>query len=599
MSSSTPGTLSAIRRLKQVYVEIPPSPLHRNSPSFSKLLPQNMPLSPTRSNMPVAPTHKRKLSNATQPVSKKQKVDVGSQKENSSNNITKEQSGPTAFYCHQCSKKRDASERLSRPREERTGGAEEDKQKSKSISQPMTTSKPSGAESSTKSTKLQVKKPSAKRLPVVEWTNDAEARMQIREFVLRFDQTVGKSIVRSDIEELERIGEVAENDEEAPSAWVSEACVKAVILGLLGTLADEEDSSAATVIKAAIKQVRSAGVNLNKIWVALAALRESLDYPDDDAKSAHSNSSESSEDRIIITFPDPLPPPEGMTANYNTRSSRSSAATTPSDVNIVSTMQLIPVINGLIETVIESHTIREELDGGFKRCKEITKNVRENIKKENEKWEQIKKDIEANADAEVSISLALPGTWTINVSPKGSATKLKEARQTQKDNVQNLEHILKVLVPSCAPRFGPLGTDHDGRIYYALSPGVRDREFAANLLAGASKRTKGRKPIRRAKSVEARKAFQEWSWFLAVWGHHPSSIESEPGWWVFWEPEEIRKLATWISDTNDLGAKSDSDESAVKGAPPASHSRLRSLTKNLQEYATALEWRCKGDAETL
>ena len=38
-----------------------------------------------------------------------------------------------------------------------------------------------------------------------------------------------------------------ENDEEAPSAWVSEACVKAVILGLLGTLADEEDSSAATV----------------------------------------------------------------------------------------------------------------------------------------------------------------------------------------------------------------------------------------------------------------------------------------------------------------------------------------------------------------
>ena len=109
MSSSTPGTLSAIRRLKQVYVEIPPSPLHRNSPSFSKLLPQNMPLSPTRSNMPVAPTHKRKLSNATQPVSKKQKVDVGSQKENSSNNITKEQSGPTAFYCHQCSKKRDAS----------------------------------------------------------------------------------------------------------------------------------------------------------------------------------------------------------------------------------------------------------------------------------------------------------------------------------------------------------------------------------------------------------------------------------------------------------------------------------------------------------
>ncbi|KAI3618778.1 hypothetical protein WG66_016655 [Moniliophthora roreri] len=673
MSTATPDTHSALRRLRQVYVEIPPSPLHTNSSSRTNSVPANMPLSPTRSNMPLnAPPQKRKLSNAAQPVHKKQKTDgFGTHKENSSNSMVNEQSTsskpePTAYYCHQCNKKRDVPdilfctasqdnpkgkgprcrakycrnclrnrynedidanklaaptprdgvrdeapysyrrarcrdmcdctrcrkakglEPLRQPGQNKSAGlmGQDRKQKASEGGQAASTSKLVHAKDGSASTKPNVKKPSAKRLPSVKWTklpinlslDEAEARIQIREFVLRFENTVGRSIARSHIEDLERIGRIAGEDD-MPCTWVTEACVKAIIVGLLGTLADEEDSSAATVIKTAIKQIRSAGVNLNKIWVALAALREALDFPDD-TQSTHSESSESSEDRIIITFPDPLPPPDGVTASYSTRSSRASAAITSADISIISSMQLIPVINGLIEIVIESHTIREELDEGVTRGKEITKDVRESMKKENEKWERTKKDIEANADPEVSV------------------VKLKEARQSQKESLQGLENPLKVVMSAFMPRFGPLGTDHGGRVYYALSPGVRDREFAMNQLVGASKKSKGRKPIRRAKSLEERTSFQEWSWFLAVWGKKPSEVDSsgtEPRWWVFWEPEEIRRLAIWISGTNDWDVKIESGDPSIT----ASHSRLKSLVKNLQEYAATLEWRCKGEEAVL
>ncbi|EEB93438.1 hypothetical protein MPER_07900, partial [Moniliophthora perniciosa FA553] len=59
------------------------------------------------------PPQKRKLSNAAQPAHKKQKTDgSGAHKENSSNDTANGQSTsskpePTAYYCHQCNKKRD------------------------------------------------------------------------------------------------------------------------------------------------------------------------------------------------------------------------------------------------------------------------------------------------------------------------------------------------------------------------------------------------------------------------------------------------------------------------------------------------------------
>ena len=354
-----------------------------------------------------------------------------------------------------------------------------------------------------------------------------------------------------------------------------------------------------------MKEIRSSGINLTKMWSSLYDLRDVLRAPEDDNKSTHSDDSESSEDRIIIEFPDPLPPPEGTQVDA-TRSTRSVSNKAESSVTIVNTHQLIPVIVGLIETVVESHTIREELEDGIKRGKEITRDMREGIKRENEKWENLKQIHESLAP-EVFPSPSFTASFSdcTQVAP----AKIKEDRRDHKDAVQGLENALKVALSGTVPRFGPLGTDHDGRVYWALTPGVRDREFAQSLITAASatnKSKKVRKPIRRPKSVEERATFKSWSWFLAVRGKKPSGVEvaggDEQDWWVFWEPEEIRKLATWITIQNGLDAKvedSDNSGAATTGGSNNVSINLKSLVKNLQEYSTTLEWRCKGEEEVL
>jgi hypothetical protein len=101
------------------------------------------------------------------------------------------------------------------------------------------------------------KKKSAQELPKVKWTavptfisrQDAEARIQVREFLLRFSNVV--KISRAFLEELERIGgsdDSLEQDEDNLVDWVSEACVKAIVIGLL-ELHTHEDSEATEVSK--------------------------------------------------------------------------------------------------------------------------------------------------------------------------------------------------------------------------------------------------------------------------------------------------------------------------------------------------------------
>ncbi|KAL0068742.1 hypothetical protein AAF712_004071 [Marasmius tenuissimus] len=681
--SSSRTTHSAIRRMKsQVYVEIPPSPLHTPRPSavsLSSISHLNQPLSPTRSNIAQDATlKKRKLSNPPLPATKKSKVEITSKphKENATAHTSSADkcttNNPAATTnCHQCGRKKDyvdvvicTGKHVTKSGKERTCNskycraciknryshdaesmtAAENKKEKLSVNytcpkcrgicncsqcrkakgleplgkqpcnviqsnQNVEAKKPANtppvkahpASSHTTSSnpiqnsappKVQ-KKPVVKPLPKLSWqrlpvaisTEDVESRILIREFVLRFQDTVGKSIGKTNFEELECI--VAEESMD----WVSEGCAKAVILGLLGVLAGEEDSSAALVIKKAMKEIRSAGVNLTRIWSSLADLRDVLCAPDDDNKSTHSDDSESSEDRIIIEFPDPLPPPEDAQVNSVVRSTRSSTSNeAKSSITIVNSYQLVPVIVGLIETVIESYTIREELEDGTKYGKEITRDVREGIKGENEKWEKLKQTHET-----------LPS--------EDAPAKIKEDRQDHKDAVQGLENALKVVLSGTVPRFGPLGTDNDGRVYWALSPGVRDREFAQSLITAASatnKSKKVRKPIRRPKSAEERATFKSWSWFLAVQGKKPSGVDveggDEPGWWVFWETEEIRKLASWISIRNGLDAKAEDSDNPGANATAgsgATNTHLKNLVRNLQDYSTILEWRCKGEEEML
>jgi hypothetical protein len=69
----------------------------------------------------------------------------------------------------------------------------------------------------------------------------AIARIQIREFVVRFASLM-EGVARSHMEELAKIagksrGTTDDDGDEVEVQWVSEACVKAVVLGLLELIA--------------------------------------------------------------------------------------------------------------------------------------------------------------------------------------------------------------------------------------------------------------------------------------------------------------------------------------------------------------------------
>ncbi|KAK7472636.1 hypothetical protein VKT23_000749 [Stygiomarasmius scandens] len=438
-----------------------------------------------------------------------------------------------------------------------------------------------------------VRKPRAKALPRLSWKKhpvgiplgDFETRVQIREFVMRFAPVMGVNIAKSHLEELECLTQAPlsedeiEADHEVLLPWVSEGCVKSVILGLLGLLKEEEDSSAANVMKLAMKDIRGSGNNLTKMFAVLADLRDKLGYPEE--KSASSNDSESSEDRIIIEFPDPLPPPPTSSAP------QTRIAATSSSLQVVSTAQLIPVVIGLIETVTESFTVRNEIEEGIKEGKEKTRETRETLKSENDKWEGIKKHLE---------ELQVPE------GDKSNAEKLKNERQSHKSTVQAIENALKVVMPSYAPRFGPLGIDNDGRVYWALTPSLQDRTHALKFLSlkasGAlqSKRAKGKK--KEAKISD----YREWSRFLAVWGKRPvgenmSGDEADGDqWWIFEEPADIQKLSDWASIVQGSSSAEVHSPSSTTSKSPQSE-RIDALVKNLKDFAGALEWRVKGSDE--
>lgn len=102
-----------------------------------------------------------------------------------------------------------------------------------------------------KFTSTKKSKSTSKPLPTLKWSRlrvnltlgEAEARFQIREFVLRFAPVMDPVIAKTHLEELEDIGgrgRACDEDEEMVS-WVSEACVKSIVVGLLGLLANDED----------------------------------------------------------------------------------------------------------------------------------------------------------------------------------------------------------------------------------------------------------------------------------------------------------------------------------------------------------------------
>ncbi|KAG6831570.1 hypothetical protein H0H87_004789 [Tephrocybe sp. NHM501043] len=436
-------------------------------------------------------------------------------------------------------------------------------------------------------------------LPALKWTqvptnldlHEAESRFQIREFVLRFASVMEPPIPRNQLAELDDLGCGSNDEEIAP--WVSEACVRSIILGLLGMLASSKGETQKAcnnhsfLLKSATRDIRATGNNLTKMWPILAKLRDAL--------SGYAQ----------VTYPDPLPLPASATI-YATRTTCSAGDSNGGrpNVTIGRSAQMIPVVEALIEAAIESPVAHGEIDDGVGDCKELVREVQKAVREENERWDAERKILEADKEKEkekeasekqvkekLKSKTALEVLLTVvlwNLCTEAIQIKLK--REVHKARLRDLDHALRLLTAGFAPRFAPLGADTSGRTFWTASPGVGERKAALDFIASASKKAKAK-----AFTLD-NDTSTKWSWFLAVWGKKIPTAVAAPAtendkdedverWWAFSEPIEIRKLADWIRIDAGINPYDELD-----GNKP-----LALLVKGLSDYAALLDWRLKED----
>jgi hypothetical protein len=182
---------------------------------------------------------------------------------------------------------------------------------------------------------------------------------------------------------------------------------------------------------------------------------------------------------------------------------------------------MIPVISALIEDVLLTNAIREEIENGVREGKEALKEQREAVKREAERWEIVRKGMETH------------------VKLKAQILENRAKREYHKHKLISLDNSLKVVLLKYVPRMAPLGTDADSRQYWILSPGVSEREAASDVISFCLKHDKffksksGKRKFPKAKTLsgeEERREMRSWSWFVAVWGRKPEDAAGSKVW---------------------------------------------------------------------
>lgn len=331
-----------------------------------------------------------------------------------------------------------------------------------------------------------------------------------------------------------------------------------------------------------------------------------------------------------------MPPPESISI-IRTRSGTNQSNI--GSINVLRTAQLVPVISAFVNAVVESEAVRQELEAGIQESKERVKEAREAHRIENERFEREK--VREKTTGKRVIAFFSLKNYAVNTS-----LQLDKSRsEYHKRNMATIDDALKVTSYASIPRITPLGRDIEGRIYWALTPGMNEREDALDLLQsysqGRAQKTSRsrRKPL--VPSEEDRSALRKWSWFVAVCGKRPPIVErtlvdddseyeededeeDEEQWWGFWEPEEITKLASWVHfkasladrapssartqspdsdvDMDDLTDDESSDDKLEGDDMEASmiptEGEIVTLVEVLEQYASLLRGRIKRDEDT-
>ncbi|KAJ2916808.1 hypothetical protein MD484_g3609, partial [Candolleomyces efflorescens] len=446
--------------------------------------------------------------------------------------------------------------------------------------------------------KKRVRKSKPKVLPPVKWTRIAQAlsqaeveeRMNIREFVLRFNDLSESGLLKNHLEELEQInGKYNGQEGHDPTSWVSDACAKSIIMMLLGILSTDESSPWKEVSLVFIQTRCCVDVEkADKVYSTLVEWRESV------VETTEMSSSGDDVSNDTFTIAEPLPPSEHFFASAR-RSTRTMTSTLPNSVAIHSSVQLIPVILSLIDLTLRMPSIREALDEGPKTTKEIYRQAREALKLEGERWDAVKKQQEQYKDKAL----------------------LQEAKRLHKDIVTALERSSDIAQSESLQRFAPLGSDSEGRVYYALTPGHSEREAAyefTDLLAGDLPNNARLKKKGRALKPEEREDLYDWSWMILVWGKKPPSAftpardeedeedvemdDDTDAWWCFHDPEDIKKLVEWLTIDSDLEEKDESKASSSNGKAASvspEQAAVKQLISSLKDFGVLLEWRSRED----
>ncbi|KIY74346.1 hypothetical protein CYLTODRAFT_439259 [Cylindrobasidium torrendii FP15055 ss-10] len=578
--SDQPASSSILRRpesFKQVYVEIPPSHLHRPR------------------SMPVKSTMKENLQ--TKPSSKRKVVDDSVKPGGSKKPRTCDKSTPfeaevevELVICHQCRRKKDPNESVRctfmksatkqcplnycatclakygsdiqgikrtsesaghcnapysfkcfrcqgacgcwRCRKIREDSAQPiDKDNAAAEATPSVETPPPIVPAKPAPKLKPIPKLSWRPVPVDISVNDTEDRILVYEFCMRFAPDAGMSKA---LQELAYITGETHADKDSMIPWISDLSLKSILTWMLDVILGEEaDPADTTALKSAIQQMKKSAGNLARMEAALNALPPRF------------------------ALPDPLPPPANAVpiVSRTTRNIRE-----PEAGRVLVTAQCVPIVLCLAQRILGYEVVRVELENGVQRAKDQGRQKIDAARLERERFEKIK---EATSDA----------------------AELKTKRAKHKQVLETLDCALKVAQHDGTLRTGPLGTDHEGRKYWALSPGPLDRHYAKAVLDYYSEPS-GRLPKRgRGKTWKDVAEPPDWSAIVAVWGKPPNDAvldesvkNDEERWWMFTDGEQVGKLAAWLTAV-------DEHENGVDSK------KMKGLVDDLKMHATLLTWR--------